>query len=52
MNGIQAKHPNRVSEAEDTRYTSDHLFYGLRKPLWESIHAKFDNPLNDDPAVM
>ena len=28
------------------------IFYGLRKPLQEAIHAKFDNPLNDFMALM
>ena len=52
MNEIQVKHLNRVSEVETTKYIRDHLFYGLRKPLWESICAKFDNPLNDYMALM
>ena len=26
--------------------------YGLRKPLWEVIHAKFDNPMNDYMVLM
>ena len=30
----------------------DHLFYGLRKPLWEVVHAKFDNPMNNYMALM
>ena len=30
----------------------NHLFYGLRKPLQEAIHAKFTNPLNDYMALM
>ena len=34
------------------RYIRDHLFYGLRKPLQEAIHAKFHNPLNDYMALM
>ena len=47
LNEIQVKHSNRISEAETTGYTLDHLFCGFRKPLWEQIHAKFDHPLND-----
>ena len=37
---------------ETTRYIRDHLFYGLRKPLQEVIHAKFDSPLNDYMDLM
>ena len=40
----QVKHLNRVSEAETAGYIRDNLFYGLRKPLQEVIHAKFDKP--------
>ena len=47
LNKIPVKHPNRVSEGETAGYIRDHLFYGLRKPLQEVIHAKFDNPMND-----
>ena len=52
LNKIQVKHPNRVSEEETAGYTWDHLFYGLREPLQEVIHAKFDNPLNDYMTLM
>ena len=41
-----------VSEVETARYIRDHLFYGLRKPLQESICSKLDNPLNDYMALM
>ena len=47
LNAIWVKHLKRVSEAETAGYIRDHLFYGLRKPFWEAIHAKFDNPMND-----
>ena len=49
---ICIKHPNKVSEAETGGYIWDHLFYSLRKPLREAIHAKLDNPLNDYMALM
>ena len=52
VNEIQVKHPNRISEAETTMYIWDNIFYGLRKLLWESIHATFDNSLNDYMALM
>ena len=45
LNEVQVKHPNRVSKAETAQYIRDHLFYGLRKPLQEAIHAKSHNPM-------
>ena len=47
LNEIWYEHPNRVSEAETAGYIWNHLFYGLRKPLWESICTKCNNPLNN-----
>ena len=44
LDEIHVKHLNRVSEAEAAGYIRDHLFYGLRKPIIEAIHAKFDTP--------
>ena len=41
LNEIQVKQPNQASEAETTGYIWDCLFYGLRKPPWKTIHAKF-----------
>ena len=46
LNDIQVKHPSWVSEAETTGYIREHLFYGLKKPLQEAIHAKFESPSN------
>ena len=46
LNVIQGKHLNRVSATETTRYIRDHLFYGLRRLLQESVCATFVNPLN------
>ena len=37
---------------ETAGYIRDHLFYDLRKPLQEAIHAKFDNSINDYMAFM
>ena len=39
-------------ETETAGYIRDHLFYSIRKPLWEVIHAKFDNPMNDYMTLM
>ena len=33
-------------------FIRDHLFCGLRKPLWEVIHAKFHNPMDDYMVLM
>ena len=52
LNEIWVKHQNRVSEVETAGYIRDHLFYGLRKPLQEAIHAKFDNLMNDYMVLM
>ena len=41
-----------VSEMETAGYIQGCLSYGLSKPLWEAIHAKFDNHLNDYMALM
>ena len=51
LNKIWVKHPNQVSEVETAEYIWDCLFYGLRKPLQEAVHAKFDNPLNHYMAL-
>ena len=37
--------------AETAGQIRDHLIYGLRNPLQEEIHAKFDNPINDLMAL-
>ena len=39
----------RQKQLGTSRY---HLFYGLRKPLIEAIHAIFDNPMNDYMVLM
>ena len=52
LNEIWIKHLNRVSEMKITGYNRDHLFYGLRKPICEAIHAKFNNPMNHYMALM
>ena len=52
LNENHANHLNWVSEVETAGYIKDCLFYGLRKPLQEEIHAKFDNPMNDYIILM
>ena len=51
-NKIHVKHLNRVSDMEKAGCFRDHLFYGIRKTLWEAIHAKCDKLMNDYMVLM
>ena len=52
LNEIWVKHPSMVSEAETVGYIRVYLFYGLRKPFREVIHAIFYNPINNYMVFM
>ena len=52
LKDIHVKHLHCVSVKETAGYSRDHLFYVIRKHFWETMHAKFDNPMNDYMVLM